>query len=119
VRSKGDRVDSETQRRFAQAGELVLSAQSGFGMDTLIDLLTRRAEELGGSPALITHARQRQAIGEAADRIASAIKLAAPGREELVAEELRLAARALGRVTGRVDVEDVLDLVFRNFCIGK
>jgi tRNA modification GTPase len=119
VRSKADRVDSETQRRIGQAGELVLSAQSGFGIDALIDLLTRRAEALGGSPALVTHARQRQAIGEAADRIASAINFAAPGREELVAEEFRLAARALGRVTGRVDVEDVLDLVFRNYCIGK
>ena len=42
-----------------------------------------------------------------------------PGQEELVAEEFQLAARALGRVTGRVDVEDVLDQVFRNFCIGK
>jgi len=38
---------------------------------------------------------------------------------ELVAEDLRLAARALGRVTGRVDVEDILDQVFRSFCIGK
>ena len=55
----------------------------------------------------------------AADRVGSAMSLAAPGQEELVAEELRLAARALGRVTGRVDVEDVLDQVFRNFCIGK
>ena len=43
----------------------------------------------------------------------------AAGPEELVAEELRLAARALGRLTGRVDVEDVLDVIFRDFCIGK
>ena len=42
-----------------------------------------------------------------------------PAGEELVAEELRLAARALGRLTGRVDVEDVLDVIFRDFCIGK
>ena len=41
------------------------------------------------------------------------------GQEELVAEELRLAARALGRLAGRVDVEDVLDVIFRDFCIGK
>jgi len=41
------------------------------------------------------------------------------GQEELFAEELRLAARALGRVTGRVDVEDVLDKIFSSFCIGK
>ncbi|MEP4734570.1 hypothetical protein, partial [Parvibaculum sp.] len=38
---------------------------------------------------------------------------------ELVAEDLRLAARALGRITGRVDVEDLLDVIFRDFCIGK
>jgi len=119
VRSKADRVDSDAQRRLDESGQLVLSVQTGVGMDELIDLLTRRAEALGGTPALVTHARQRQAIGEAADRVASAMSAAAPGREEIVAEELRLAARALGRVTGRVDVEDVLDLVFRNFCIGK
>ncbi len=119
VRSKADRVDSETQRRLMQSGQLVLSAQSGIGMEALLDLLAQQAEALGGTPALVTHARQRHAIGEAADRIGSAISAAAPGREEIVAEELRLAARALGRVTGRVDVEDVLDLVFRNFCVGK
>ena len=41
------------------------------------------------------------------------------GREELVAEELRAAAQTLGRLTGRVDVEDILDVIFRDFCIGK
>ena len=40
-------------------------------------------------------------------------------REDLLAEELRLAAQALGRLTGRVDVEDILDVIFRDFCIGK
>jgi tRNA modification GTPase len=38
---------------------------------------------------------------------------------ELLAEDLRSAARALGRITGRVDVEDILDVVFASFCIGK
>jgi tRNA modification GTPase len=46
--------------------------------------------------------------------------LAAPAeRPELLAEDLRLAMRAIGRITGRVDVEEVLDFVFRDFCIGK
>ncbi|HUD50428.1 MAG TPA: tRNA uridine-5-carboxymethylaminomethyl(34) synthesis GTPase MnmE, partial [Parvibaculum sp.] len=45
--------------------------------------------------------------------------LAAERETELVAEDLRLAARSLGRITGRVDVEDLLDVVFRDFCIGK
>jgi tRNA modification GTPase len=37
----------------------------------------------------------------------------------MVAEDLRLAARELGRITGRVDVEEILDVIFRDFCIGK
>jgi tRNA modification GTPase len=41
------------------------------------------------------------------------------GREDIIAEELRRASQALGRLTGRVDVEDVLDVIFRDFCIGK
>jgi len=44
---------------------------------------------------------------------------AAEGREEIVAEQLRLASRSLGKLLGRVDVEDVLDVIFRDFCIGK
>jgi tRNA modification GTPase len=39
--------------------------------------------------------------------------------DELAAEELRVAARTLGRLLGRVDVEDLLDVIFRDFCIGK
>ena len=42
-----------------------------------------------------------------------------PASEELIAEELRSAATTLGRLTGRVDVEDILDVIFRDFCIGK
>ena len=48
-----------------------------------------------------------------------ALSPAVAGREDLLAEELRTAARALGRLTGRVDVEDILDVIFRDFCIGK
>jgi tRNA modification GTPase len=119
VRTKCDLIDSDTQRRLDQEGQLAVSAQSGKGMDRLIGYLARAAESLGGEPALVTRARQRHALTEAADRVASAMSVAVPGQDELVAEELRLAARVLGRVTGRVDVEDVLDQVFRNFCIGK
>jgi tRNA modification GTPase len=41
------------------------------------------------------------------------------GREDIIAEELRSAAVTLGRLTGRIDVEDILDVIFREFCIGK
>jgi tRNA modification GTPase len=119
IRTKGDRIDSATQRRLRDGGQLVISAKTDSGVDQLLEMLAAEAQGLAGEPALVTHARQRHALNEAAGRLDAAVGVAAPGREELVAEELRLAARALGRVTGRVDVEDVLDQVFRNFCIGK
>jgi tRNA modification GTPase len=119
VRTKSDLVDSGTQQRLTDQGELPVSARTDSGMDRLLELLTVEACALGGEPALVTHARQRHALEEAAERLDAAVAAARPGCEEIVAEELRLAARSLGRITGRVDVEDVLDQVFRNFCIGK
>jgi tRNA modification GTPase len=55
----------------------------------------------------------------AEEALRRAIAEGAQGREEVVAEELRAASHALGRLVGRVDVEDVLDAIFRDFCIGK
>jgi tRNA modification GTPase len=69
----------------------------------------------------VTRARHRQALEET---VAALDRALAEGekpseREELIAEELRAAATVLGRLTGRVDVEDILDVIFRDFCIGK
>ena len=64
----------------------------------------------------LTRERHRAALIDCRDALARAKGAGAP---ELVAEDLRLAMRALGRVTGRVGVEDVLDVIFREFCIGK
>ena len=101
--------------------EFSISAATGEGFDHLLGQLARQAEEfLGGAEsALITRERHRRALEEvlAALRRAQSDDVAA--REDLLAEELRIAARALGRLTGRVDVEDILDVIFRDFCIGK
>ena len=67
---------------------------------------------------LITRERHRHLLASCHQALERA--LGEPyGREDIIAEELRLAARDLGRLTGRVDVEDVLDVIFRDFCIGK
>src|SRR3546814_6662070 len=66
--------------------------------------------------AAITRLRHRRALEDCHEALSRAQTAELP---ELRAEELRLAARALGRITGRVDVEDLLDIVFRDFCIGK
>ena len=71
--------------------------------------------EAPGVPAL-TRARHRGALEECAASLHRAMSADLP---ELAAEDVRLASRALGRITGRVDVEDLLDVIFRDFCIGK
>ena len=74
----------------------------------------------GGMEAgLITRERHRKVLEETAAALNRAWAESAAGREDIIAEELRLASRALGRLTGRVDVEDILDVIFRDFCIGK
>ena len=94
------------------------SAKTGEGVDRLVADLAAFASnsfDAGESP-LITRERHRVALQQTAEALRRALKA---DQEELIAEELRLAARALGGLTGRVDVEDVLDVIFRDFCIGK
>jgi tRNA modification GTPase len=73
----------------------------------------------GAEPALVSRERQRKLLELCLKALDSAIAEGSSGREDIVAEELRMAASALGRLTGRVDVEDILDVIFRDFCIGK
>ena len=67
---------------------------------------------------MIGRERQRQLLRATADGLRRALAVAGEG-EELVAEDLRAASHSLGRLLGRVDVEDILDKIFREFCIGK
>ena len=72
-----------------------------------------------GEPALVTRERHAAALQQTREALDRALAMGRRASEELIAEELRLAAQALGRLTGRVDVEDILDVIFRDFCIGK
>ena len=101
--------------------DLALSARNGEGLEDLLDLLRQKAESaLGnGEGTIITRARHREALIETSACLDRALRGDAMAATELVAEDLRLAARALGRITGEVDVEDVLDRLFLGFCIGK
>jgi len=98
-----------------------VSALTGFGIDELTREVGAYAKACfsGGEPALVTRERHRAALHDTVQGLDRALAEGAGGREDIVAEELRLAARALGRLTGRVDVNDVLDVIFRDFCIGK
>ena len=95
-----------------------ISAKTGDGVDRLVsDLVGFAGNAFGmGESSIVTRERHRVALQQTVDALRRALTV---DQDELLAEELRLAARALGGLTGRVDVEDVLDVIFRDFCIGK
>ena len=101
--------------------EFSLSAVTGEGFDHLLAQLARQAERFlaGSESALLTRERHRHALEQVLAALRRAQSRDVAAREDLLAEELRIAATALGRLTGRVDVEDILDVIFRDFCIGK
>jgi tRNA modification GTPase len=118
TKSHGSSVD------FDKNGfEFILSVSAGLGLN--IDLLIRELMVFAGAffgsteSVLVTRERHRRALEETVSHLDLALALDVSGSEELIAEELRLAATTLGRLTGRVDVEDILDVIFRDFCIGK
>ena len=100
------------------AGIVSMSVKEGGGLPELLARLERSAallmEESAAPP--LTRARHREALVEAHAALGRA--LGAP-EVALAAEDLRLAMRALGRITGTVRIDELLDVIFRDFCIGK
>lgn len=113
VRNKSDLTGKTEDTRMID-----ISVKTGQGLDKLIDGLTALVKTKTGTretPSL-TRMRHRTALEKALAALERMIKAPLP---ELAAEDLRLAIRHLGSITGHVDVEDLLDMIFRDFCIGK
>jgi tRNA modification GTPase len=98
-----------------------ISAKNGSGMEELLAALSGYAKDYFAATetSLVTRARHRRLLEETVAALDRALARGAAGGEELIAEDLRAAATTLGRLIGRVDVEDILDVIFRDFCIGK
>jgi tRNA modification GTPase len=100
---------------------LCISLKTGQGLSELVKMLQQKVqhklESEDGAPPL-TRPRHRHALREALGHLQHGLTAPA-SNPELLAEDLRLAMRAIGRITGQVDVEELLDFVFRDFCIGK
>jgi tRNA modification GTPase len=125
INNKSDLASTSPARNESKANKrinrsLTISASLGTGIDELIAGLAEHAKRCFSAPeaAFVTRARHRRALEETRAALDRALA-AKQGGEELIAEELRRAATMLGRLTGRVDVEDILDVIFRDFCIGK
>lgn len=100
---------------------LAVSGKTGAGLERLITEITERLLSRAAGAGVMTRARHRQAMIRAKGALESARDEVSRGsdRAELAAEQLRNAARALESLVGRVDVENLLDEIFANFCIGK
>jgi len=97
-----------------------VSAKTGEGMSGLFEALFAHAHRyFGTETTMVTRERHRLALAATQQALERALAEGPSGREDIIAEELRLAAQTLGRLTGRVDVEDILEVIFRDFCIGK
>jgi tRNA modification GTPase len=122
VVNKSDLMDGDGDVGTSAPGDpLFISAKTGAGLDVLIDQLGQLAAEKAGSggKSWLTRARHRDALVACVGHLSAFLAMRGTTGVEILAEELRLGARALGRITGRVDVDDLLDIVFADFCIGK
>jgi tRNA modification GTPase len=124
VRNKIDLARTDNAVEASGGGrpmaEFRISARRGLGVTELIGALVTFAQNYFGASegGLIARERQRKLVQETADSLKRCIAVIGEG-EELAAEELRAASFSLGRLLGRVDVEDILDVIFREFCVGK
>jgi tRNA modification GTPase len=120
VRSKADLADP-AQREAAPDDAIAISIKTGEGLDELMARLLGSVADLAGvaRDAPVISSLRHRALLETCLRELEVFLAGDPHFAELRAEDLRKAASALGRITGRVDVEDVLDQVFSRFCIGK
>jgi tRNA modification GTPase len=123
----GLRLDAAIHQRPAgvskqgrTSADFAISASRGDGIAELISALVGFAQSYFGSGegGLISRERQRKLLEATVVSLRHSINVIEHG-EELAAEDLRIAARSLGQLLGRVDVEDLLDVIFRDFCIGK
>lgn len=121
VATKSDLVLAEHAQQATACGWLPISSKTGIGLLELTGAIEQKLNlDRENQGVASTAARCRESLSDAADGLASAAEVTRiGGGHELVSAELRLAIDAVGRVTGEVYTEDILDSIFSRFCIGK
>ena len=118
VANKCDKLTSEQCSKLEKSGCLVISAKQKLGVDKLLQAISKNIQErfTSNSNLLITRSRYREALQDVLENLQN---FGFNKEIELTAEDIRLAARALGKITGRIEVDEILDKIFVDFCIGK
>ena len=112
--------------KMEQCDSWPISVVTGAGLDSFLTALEKKVADMFGyhEAPVITRARHRAAMENCVSCLGRFMSFTedidrSNGHIELVAEDLRIAVRSLGRITGKVDIEELLDIVFKDFCIGK
>lgn len=115
-----NKIDLQDSIQMRYESDLAISTLSGEGLDDLLDELERRVLQLfqNYEAPVVVRERHRQALQSSIRSLYESLTFA-PEQIELAAEHVRLAARSLSAVTGRIEVEDVLGQIFAEFCVGK
>lgn len=116
--NKIDKLTSEQCSQLQKQGCLLISAKQQQGIEELLGQITSQIADrfTSGSNLLITRARYREALNKTVENLQ---RFSFDKPIELTAEDIRLAARELGKITGRIEVDEILDKIFGSFCIGK
>ena len=118
VANKVDKLSLPQKEAFAKEGYMLISAKTKEGLPELLETVKNRigANISPSSTAIITRTRYREALKECLKNL-NAFSFDKP--IELAGEDIRLAARELGKITGKIEVSEILDKIFGSFCIGK
>ena len=117
-----NKADIATPQHAQIKNPFYISAKTGTGIAELLNAIAKRLNEMleNQVTAPLTRARHREALTHCQQHLQRALNAYHGNKApELVGEDIRLATRALARITGAVDVDDILDIIFREFCIGK
>lgn len=118
VANKGDKLTLSQIEELQKQGCLVISAKHNQGTDNLLQTIKESIAErfTSGSGLLISRQRYREALHNVVEYLQ---EFGFDKEIELTAEDIRLSAREIGKITGRIEVDEILDKIFGSFCIGK
>ena len=118
VANKMDKISADQQRKLQKKGCILISAKENQNVNVIIDKIYETFQNMyvKSSAQLITRQRYKESLSECLENLS---RFNLQKEIELSAEDIRLACRAIGKITGQVEVDEILDKIFSSFCIGK
>lgn len=118
IANKSDKLTPEQKQNMQSLGCILISAKNSENISAITDKIYSYFSEMynSSSTQMITRQRYREALQECLENLS---RFNLDKEIELAAEDIRLACRAIGKITGRVEVDEILDKIFSSFCIGK